>query len=267
MRKLMPISCCLGALFVNTSSAWGAPKAQEGDVLRPAPAAAAAKVSPAGVTVNDVGDVDSFGRNVTYIGVSQTSQVLFQPDCTPDPANPLAPNDRCIVLSPAPSTTGFDETELSVIKLPAKATHSIVCHSLTPLVTFQLNNTTGAFAPSAAFNATVTVRIENEVLNDPTLIDPATGLPFGGSFEVALPTWRENRSLAVDERAQKQMILTRECIGGLISRSALIQGEGLSEAQADAFFKKPITLHFGVRGSARLVDFALFTAGIRLYGD
>jgi hypothetical protein len=266
MRKL--ISCGLVALAVNVSSAWASPRVQEGDVLRGGGrAGAAAKVGAAGVTANDVGDADSFGRNVTWLGVAQTSQVILQADCTPDPANPLGPNDRCVTLAPAPGTTSFDETELAVIKLPAKATHSIVCHSLTPLETFQFNNTTGVSQPSAAFNATITVRVENEVLADPALIDPATGLPFGGSFDVSLPTYRENRSLAADERAQKQLILTRACIGGLVSRSALVQGEGLTDAQADAFFKKPITLHFGVRGNARLVDFALFTAGIRLYGD
>jgi hypothetical protein len=261
------ISSLVVALIVNTSSAWAGPKPQEGDLLAPRRAGAPAAVSPSGVTATDVGDADSFGRSVTYLGVAQTSQVSFQPDCTPDPASPPLPNDRCVTLSPAPGTTVFDEAELAVIKLPAKATHSIVCHSLTPLMNFQFNNTTGAPQPSAVFNATVAVRIESEVLNDPTLIDPATGLPFGGSFEVVLPTYRENRSLAADERAFKALTLTRECIGGVLSRSSLTLGEGLSDAQADAFFKKPITMHFGVRGTARLVDFAIFTAGIRLYGD
>jgi hypothetical protein len=242
------------------------PKAKDGDFLGPRGAGAAAKAGPTGVTAADVGDADSFGRGVVYLGLAQTGTVWFQADCTPDPSNPFGPDDRCIVLNPAPDATFFEEAELAVVRLPPKATHSIVCQAVTPRETFQFNNTTGVPAPSAAFNASITVRVESVVLNDPTLIDPATGLPYNGSYRVALPTYSESRSLAADERASKRIVMTRDCIGGLISRAFLVDS-GLAEAQADAFFKNPITLHVGAQGSARLVDFAAFSAGIRLYGD
>ena len=42
---------------------------------------------------------------------------------------------------------------------------------------------------------------------------------------------------------------------------------GLSEALIKDFFKNPITLTFGVRGSVALVPSATYRVGIRLYGD
>src|SRR5687767_1439958 len=84
------------------------------DVLRPQAAKKAsarvstplvlapALVSPfAAVTAEDVGDPDSFGRNVTYLGLAQTLAVALVDDCsTSDPTL-----ERCIVNNPAPLPT------------------------------------------------------------------------------------------------------------------------------------------------------------------
>jgi hypothetical protein len=56
-----------------------------------------------------VGDPDSFGRDVIYLGNAQTSHVALQTDCTPDPMFPPLPNDRCIVLNAQPAATSFNE--------------------------------------------------------------------------------------------------------------------------------------------------------------
>src|SRR5262245_63693870 len=56
-------------------------------------------------TVDDVGDADSFGRNVTYLGLAQTLSVAVVDDCsTSDPTL-----ERCIVANPAPAPTTFTE--------------------------------------------------------------------------------------------------------------------------------------------------------------
>jgi len=59
--------------------------------------AVAAQAAPP--TVEEVGDPDSFGRDVIYLGNAQTANVVLQGDCTPDPAAPPLPNDRCITLA------------------------------------------------------------------------------------------------------------------------------------------------------------------------
>jgi hypothetical protein len=195
--------CCVLAVLVLASSAWAKPKPERErspDVLR-AGAGAVAKPNASGPSADDVGDADSFGRSVQYMGVTQTANVELTTDCTPDPNNPPGPNDRCIVVAPGAGTTVVDEEELATINLPAKSTHSLICFALTPITFFEFSNTTGVPQPSATFNLRATIRIENEVLDDPALIDPTTGLPFGGAISISLGTYTENRSLAVDEHA------------------------------------------------------------------
>jgi hypothetical protein len=222
-----------------------------------------AATTASAVTAATVGDADSFGRTVKYLGVAQTLPIALQQDCTgSSPAD-----ERCLVLAPAPELTGFEEVELARIDLPANATQSLLCFAITPFIQFQFQNPTGVPQPNADFNVLPFITVENPVLADPALIDPATGAPFGGKFETALGTFRESRSLAVDERAFQRLTLSRSCIGGLVSRSFLVEGLGLTDAQAKDFFKKPITLRFGAIGAVQLVDFANYFYGIRIYGD
>ena len=223
----------------------------------------AAQAAP---TVEEVGDPDSFGRDVIYLGNAQTSNVALQADCTPDPMFPPAPNDRCIVLAAQPAPTSFNEDGLATLQLPADSTKSLVCFALTPNVNFEFLNLTGVQQANARYNARAVITIENEVLDDPTLIDPATGLPYGGKMTLPLSTYSESRSIAAGERAQKSMFLSRHCIGGLVSKRSLV-ASGLNEAQAKQFFKKPMKFTFGASGTVQIVDFANFFYGIRLYGD
>jgi hypothetical protein len=60
---------------------------------------------------------------------------------------------------------------------------------------------------------------------------------------------------------------TRSCIAGLLSRRALVADYGLSEAQAKEFFKKPMTIRFGSRGTVAMSQYTSYFYGIRLYGD
>ena len=218
-------------------------------------------------TAATVGDADSFGRAVTYLGVATSGTVFLQTDCTPDPSNPLGPHDRCVTINASPAPTIWDFEDLgNSIQLPAKATHSLVCFAFTPQAVFDFNNDTGGPA-FGRFIGRAVIRIENPVLNDPSLIDPATGLPFNGSFKATLNAYSETRILQPSEIAFQNMILSRDCQGGLVSRNSLIQGEGLSAKQADAFFANPTTFHFGSTGRTNLVDSGSYGYGIRLYGD
>ena len=226
--------------------------------------AVAAQAAPP--TVEEVGDPDSFGRDVIYLGNAQTSNVALQGDCTPDPMFPPAPNDRCIVLNAQPAATSFNEDGLATLALPAESTKSLICFALTPNHNFEFFNLTGVPQSNARYNARAVITIENEVLNDPTLIDPNTGLPYGGKMTLPLSTYSESRSIAAGEREQKSLFLSRHCIGGLVSKRSLV-GSGLSETQAKQFFKKPMKFTFGASGTVQIVDFANFFYGIRLYGD
>jgi len=210
----------------------------------------------------ELGDADSFGRNVRYLGLAQIPPLDLLPAC-----GAPAPGTRCIPLLAPPAVTRFSLPNLARIDLPARATNSLLCLSLTPFVNFELANTTGVFQPSAQFDLTAVVTVESPVLADPALVDAATGAPFAGRIVVPLSSYREARSLAVDERAFKRMVLSRDCVGGVISRRDLIENRGLSATLATRVFQQPITLRFGAEGHAQLVSQASAFYGVRVYGD
>ena len=166
----------------------------------------------------------------------------------------------------AAGTDQLDEDGLATLQLPAESTKSLICFALTPNVNYEFNNLTGVPQPNARFTARAVITIENEVLDDPALIDPNTGLPYGGQMTLPLRTYSESRSIAVGEREQKSMFLSRHCIGGLVSKRSLV-GSGLTEIQAKQFFKKPMKFTFGSSGTVQMVDFSNYFYGIRLYGD
>ncbi|MCA0393501.1 MAG: hypothetical protein LCH70_05175 [Proteobacteria bacterium] len=215
------------------------------------------------VSVDDVGDVESFRRNVTWLGVAQMNLDLREKCPKPDPAS----NAACVPLLPAPATTAFDVQDVARIKLPPKATHSILCHWFSPVLMVNYRNPTGA-AAIAQLAYTPTLTVENPVLDDPALIDPTTGLPFGGRltagmtaselFQVPLAA-----GAALDARERD----TATCIGGFVTRKSLVGVWGLSEAQADAFFGKETTVRMNVRGTARYVGNASLVFGLRIVGD
>lgn len=219
-------------------------------------------IAAAAPTVDDVGDADSFGRNVTYLGLAQTLSVAVVDDCsTSDPTL-----ERCIVANPAPAPTSFNEANLAAINLPAKATKSLMCFALTPIVQVQWENNL-ATPSTARFTGRALISIDNDVLDDPTLIDPDTGLPFGGVLSLSLSTYNDLHTLQPGEIDFKTLQLSRSCIAGIISKRVLVDTYGLSDAQATQFFKKPMTITFGASGTFGLTSFANYLYGIRLYGD
>jgi hypothetical protein len=213
-------------------------------------------------TVDEVGDADSFGRNVIYLGLAQTLPVTVTDDCsTSDPTL-----ERCVVQGPAPGVTPFNEAGLATLSLPAKASKSLLCFTLTPFIFVDWQNNTGSPA-LARFNATDDITIANPLLDDPALIDPGTGLPFGGSFQVSLSTWNNTHTLQNGEVDTERSTQTRACIAGVISQHSLVENYGLTTSQARDFFKKPITLTFGSHGSVSLSNFTQYFYGFRVYGD
>jgi hypothetical protein len=235
----------------------------EADLLR------AGTQAKAGPTDAEVGDSDSFGKNVKWLGLLQTGVVSLQGDCTPAPGDPpLGPDDRCVTLNAAPASTTFDLPDIGRIKLPARSSTSLLCHWLSPIAFYSMQNLTGVFQPSAQFTLRPYIVIENPVLADPSLIDPATGLPFGGRWETGFAaTYQDSNSLQAGERQARRWSESRTCIAGFVSKRNLVEGLGLSDAQARNFFRSDMTLRFGLRGTAQMVTNANVIYGLRVTGD
>jgi len=211
-----------------------------------------------------LGDADSFGRNVVYLGLASTPNIVFTTNCA---GAPLPAPARCVNMNAQPALTPFVENKLTTLTIPAKSTHSLLCFAVTPAITFQFHNQTGVAQPTARFSARPTVIIENEVLNDPALIDPTTGLPFNGRISTSLMTFMQSRNMAANDRDMQQLFVSRTCIEGLISHRALQDVYGLPAQVVDEFFQHPTTLVLGASGDAQLVTNASYYYGLRVYGD
>lgn len=212
------------------------------------------------------GDPDSFGRTVKFIGLSsQPGTILLLSDCTPDPLDPFGPDDQCVTLNPAPAVTNFIFHNVAQIVIPGKSTNSMFCYWETPSISFAFANPTGVFQPNAQLDVRPQYFLYNAALNDPSIVNPDTGQPYGGVYPLVPPKIHQARSLQANESQNENIIATRTCSGGRF-REALILG-GLSPAQADAFFKNDTTIVMDIQGSARMVDFASINIQARWLGD
>ena len=217
----------------------------------------------AGPTIEDVGDVDSFKRDVVWLGLT-SAFINLNSTCPVDPDNP---DELCQVLAPAPAFTAFNFQDAARMTLPGKSSHSLLCYWFSPVLTVNYANS-GATRALARFRYTPTLTVENPVLNDPALVDPTTGAPFAGKlltsmtsserFEVPLEP-----GVSFTERTRDSAV----CMAGLLSRRSLIENYGLTEAQAKEFFRKPTTIRLNVSGSAQHVGFASMVFGLRIVGD
>ncbi len=215
--------------------------------------AAKAKAAP---TADDVGDADSFGRNVRWLGLMQ-GRVALSTDCTPPPGEPADP--ACITIADPDAITPFRVNDVAILRLPAKASRSLLCHWQTPIIGYAAFNT-GATPAPMRLRAVPIYRIEAAVL-----ADPALGL--GGVIELGLTGVSRVRTLAPGAFESDQIATTRSCVAGLVSRRNLIEGYGLSEAQADRFFREPITIRMDISGQVQRVESASIIYGTRFTGD
>ena len=221
-------------------------------------------VAAKAVSDEDVGDADSFGRNLKWLGVNQMNIRLDPAACpAPDPASDSA----CTVLLPAPAATSFDFQDVARITLPGHSSKTILCHWLSPQLSVDYDNPT-AGAVVARLSYTPTLTIENPVLDDPALIDATTGLPFGGRlltsmtaserFEVPLQPGESRSSLERDSAT---------CIAGFLTRRSLVDNYGLTPVLAKKFFTKATTIRMNLRGNAHYVGSASMIFGLRVIGD
>jgi hypothetical protein len=228
-----------------------------------------AKVEAAAAVGSEVGDAASFGRNARYIGLMSSGTIYlteFAEECVDDPEFPFGPDDHCVVLNPQPTVTNFDFPDVARMVIPAKASNSLFCHWQTPIASTFLANGTGA-----QFNARIVYNpyysFENPVLADPALINPVTGLPFGGKIDTSLPGIRHQLTLQPNESYLGRDDETRACIAGMISKLQLMQTYGLTEAKANEFFKKDTIVTMGISGQAQGVISSSIINNVRWLGD
>lgn len=212
-------------------------------------------------TVDDVGDIASFGRNVRWLGVQQMN-IALEATC---PAEPFE-GSACQPLAPS-GTTSFAFDDVARFVLPANASKSLLCHWFSPFLALAWNNP-DASPQLGTLTYTPTLTVENPLLDDPALINPQTGLPFGGSLLTGMTSSERivvplAPGMAYDELRRD----SATCIAGFVSHRGLVENYGLSEAQARDFFKQPMVIRMNIQGTATYVQQAQLVFGLRIVGD
>jgi len=215
------------------------------------------------VATAEVGDPDSFGRRLHWLGFLQTDLLDFQTDCSGGPVE----GERCVEMPADLSFSEFDERDLASISLPARAATTMICQWITPFIFYSFDNPSKEIQPAASLFLQPYVTVESELFDDPSLRDPVTGNPLDGAYEFnAAASFYRQRQLIPSETSVDFTNFSRVCIAGILNPVQLSE-LGLSEKQIRKFFRKPITIRFNVRGSTESVGSARIFYGMRLVGS
>lgn len=221
----------------------------------------------------DVGDAESFGHAALYMGAA-SGFVQLKPACTPAPT-PVPPNtannDQCFVLDPQPATTSFVANDVLRIKLPKKATRTIIYPALNFFVQYELRNQTAA-DDTGVFTFFTSMIIESDALIG--VNDPNTGDPLNGKLDAGFGyNYTVDRSLPAGQHDHQRITLVRVGNAG-INKAALV-AQGYSQTVVDNLFAGPMTIRMNMTGSGKLLNMgpssgfegATITANMRLFGD
>lgn len=211
----------------------------------------------------DVGDPDSFGRPLKWLGLTQANIHLSE-DCSL-PEHQYE-GTHCEQTSPA-QTAQFNFRDTARITLPGNAAHSMLCYWFSPYLGLAYGNP-GTEPATASLLYRPRLTVESEVLRDPALVDPTTGQPFRGSLSTAMSSNEQlTATLLGSEQRYEVKRDSNVCIAGFLTRRNLVEGYGLTETQAEQVFRKPMTIRLDVSGSARYIPEATLTFGLRIVGD
>ena len=214
----------------------------------------------------DVGDADSFGRNVRWLGLLSYGGLTLREDCSPLEGDP--PDMQCMQVDPTSTGSQFAQfTDVTRMTVPGRSTNSFLCHWLTPTISGAFYNGTGYDDRNPRLAVLPSLTIENDVLNAPGLVDPETGLPLNGKLEVFLSSNHVIAHLDANEQMPLRYTASRTCIGGYVSKQQLTGFYGLSEAQVAEFFRKPTTIRLNLQVIASQVQYGFVSYGARFVGD
>lgn len=207
-------------------------------------------------------DPVSFGGKMVFLG-SGLANVITDETCVFAPQDAPTPDTRCLVLQPAPAQSNGDFQDIGSIYIPGGSSRSILWPILTYNIDYQFNNTTGS-PQRGIYRLQTFITIESDVLKDPALIDPVSGLPYNGKMGGLFAPHLIDRTLAAGERIREHTRFSGVGINGFNTPSYFAD---LPEKVIKKLFEGPITIRFGLNVRLQNVDFASVLFGLRITGD
>ena len=218
----------------------------------------------------DVGEPDSFGKNVKFLGTAVTGVVYVYYSCDPaillaEAGVTLGADDRCLVNAVGGASASATYTDLGRITIPGRSADNVIYFVLNNTISNDFQNpfANGLFV---TFNYIPRLTIESAALNDPAAVDPTTGQPLNGVLTVSgfgsktffrtIPT---GESEFYDDRYSSAATrgFARSYFADL----------GLPQTVINNLYRQPMTIRLGMRVGARNVYFGQYFYSMRLTGN
>lgn len=222
------------------------------------------------LSVTDVGEPDSFGKNAKFLGTAATGTVYVYSSCDPavlltDLGLTLGPDDRCLALPTLGQSAVATFNDIGRINIPKNSVDNTIYFIQTNLVNYDLTNP-NANQIFSNFSYSPSYTIESAALNDPAAIDPNTGLPMNGSFttgvgasRVAAKTYPVNAFETISESFSSSA--TRGFARGYFADL------GLPQNVINQIYKKPMTIKLNLRIRGNFFTFGQFAYSVRFLGN
>lgn len=222
------------------------------------------------LSVADVGEPDSFGKNVKFLGTAVTGVVYVYRSCDPaillaEAQVTLGADDRCLVNAVGGASASATFSDMGRITIPGRSADNVIYFVLNNTISNDFQNTyaNGLFV---TFSFIPRLTIESAALNDPAAVDPNTGQPLNGVLTISgfgskaffrtIPT---NESEYYDDRysAAATRGFARSYFADL----------GLPQSVINNLYRQPMTIRLGMRVSARNIYFGQYFYSMRLTGN
>lgn len=227
------------------------------------------RTNAASVTVEEVGEPDSFGRNAKFLGIAASGGTIVYTSCDPavllnDLGVTLGADDRCLAVTNPALTTAATFTDMARITIPGRSVSDIIYTVNNHTITWDFTNELASnIFGQMSYSPRIT--IESVALNDPAAIDPATGLPMNGSFTTTgNGTKFLTRTLTPGFFESNVDTYTRANTTGF-SRQ-YFRDLGLPETVINRLYRNPITIRLGMRVLVRGITSGQFVYTARFLG-
>jgi hypothetical protein len=173
----------------------------------------------------------------------------------------------CIALDPNGFGT-YSNVELGSVTVSGSSGRSTICiqEAGRTAYAFKGNNPEGDIVSLSVAHR---YEIQSAVLDNNSLINPRTGLPFGGKLNISTNGgYVDQDYMKTGQRlARSQTVGSFDCATPLLNYSVLVSGFGLSSLTAQYLMSQPMTIRLFVSGAAGSVDGGFYSMQLRTMGD
>jgi hypothetical protein len=222
------------------------------------------------LTATEVGEPDSFGKAVKFLGTAATGVVYVYRSCDPaillaEAEITLGADDRCLANTVGGGTSSATFNDLGRITIPGRSVDNVVYFILNNTVSSETQNSFVNGLP--VFSSYIPrLTIESAALNDPAALDPATGLPLNGVLTVSAFGARVfNKTVAPDDFEFFYDTYSSAATRGFAR--GYFADLGLPQAVINNLYRQPMTIRLGMRVTARNVSFGQYFYAMRLTGN